>query len=92
MRSIGKRIRNLALGALAGGCLLQLGTCTPGNILGYVRNLNPCGSILACDPVTYRFLTSGYQGPGINVNVDPSCVYPPYCAVDPFVRTTTTTP
>jgi hypothetical protein len=92
MRPMRKRILALAATVLAGGSLLQIGTCTPNNILSYVRGLNPCGSLLACDPVTYTFLTSGYQGPGIDADIDPACVYPPYCPGDPFVSTGTTTP
>ena len=53
----------------------------------FLSNVNPCGSILFCDPATYRFLTSGYEGPGVDVNIDPACTFPPFCANDPFVQT-----
>lgn len=62
-------------------------------IINFVSNINPCGTVLNCDPSTYRFATSGYRGPGINPNIDPSCSYPPFCSppyaatIDPFVVT-----
>ncbi len=90
MRPMKKRIVGMALSLVAGGTLFQLGSCSVGSALGYISGLNPCGSILACDPVTYRFLTSGYRGPGADPTIDPTCTYPPYCAGDPFVQTLTT--
>lgn len=77
-RSIAK-MRVLAA-LLAGGSLFQLGAC-----FNYFRDFNYCGSVLACDPVEFRFLTSGYQGPGVDLEVDPACTFPPFCANDPFV-------
>ncbi len=82
-RSI-KWLRVAAL-TFAGGTAFQLGGC--GN-LHFLGQFNPCGTILNCDPVTYRFITSGYRGPGANPAVDPACVYPPYCTGDPFVSST----
>ncbi len=74
----------LAVLTFAGGTAFQLGGCGNMHFLG---QFNPCGTILNCDPVTYRFITSGYQGPGVNPSIDPACTYPPYCAGDPFVAT-----
>lgn len=54
-----------------GGCFEDLGV--------FVNNLNPCGSILNCDPTLYEFATSGYDGPGFDPDVDLACTYPPYC-------------
>ncbi|MBK9118964.1 MAG: hypothetical protein IPM18_05075 [Phycisphaerales bacterium] len=73
-------LRTLPLAAL-------LGTCFQGGcgVLRYVNNFNPCGTILNCDPVAYRFITSGYQGPGVNIDIDPACTFPPFCDGDPFV-------
>ena len=64
--------------------------CVTGCLSKVARNINPCGTILNCDPVTYRFIQSGYQGPGADPAVDPSCTYPPFCADDPFVATQAT--
>lgn len=71
------------------GMAFQLSSCTPGAIGGFFADLNPCGTILICDPLAYRFLTSGYEGPGVNYDIDPACTFPPYCpaSVDPFLGT-----
>jgi hypothetical protein len=68
--------------AVAGACM---GGC--GDIGPYLANINPCGTILNCDPVAYNFVTSGYKGPGADPSIDPACTYPPYCTGDPFVAT-----
>jgi hypothetical protein len=79
----------LTLGWLiAAGTCFQLGGCS--SLGSYIAKLNPCGTILNCDPVEYRFISSNYQGPGADPKVDPACTYPPFCADDPFVRSTTT--
>lgn len=79
-------LRALSLIACVGTCF-QLGGCGVGDALSYVAKINPCLTILACDPVTYEFVRSGYRGPGADPKVDPACTYPPYCANDPFVST-----
>lgn len=56
-----------------------------GGLGRYIANINPCGTILNCDPVEYRFVTSGYEGPGVDPKIDPACTYPPFCEDDPFV-------
>lgn len=73
-----------ASAAVVAGTCFQLGGCF-GGVGQFVSNLNPCGTILNCDPVEYRFITSGYEGPGANPGVDPTCTYPPFCDGDPFV-------
>ena len=73
---------------IAAGTCFQISSCS--SLGSYIANINPCGTVLNCDPVTYRFIQSNYQGPGANPSVDPSCTYPPFCANDPFVRTTAT--
>ena len=81
-------LRVLSVAAIFGTCY-QIGGCTLGGLGHYVANINPCGSILDCDPVQYRFITSGYDGPGADPDIDPACTYPPFCDNDPFVATQT---
>ncbi len=87
MRTLRLRTLRLAVAASAVGLTYQLGGCSISGIKHYVGSFNPCGTILNCDPVTYRFITSGYEGPGADPNVDPICTYPPFCPDDPFVAT-----
>ena len=65
---------------LAAGACLQIGGC---NVLGMARSaidsINPCGTILACNPRTYQFLRSGIDGPGVRPDIDPFCTYAPFC-------------
>lgn len=75
------RILRFAAVVFAAGTCLQVGTC-----ISYVSQLNPCGSVLNCDPVTYRFVRSGYEGPGAYPDIDPACTFPPFCDGDPFVE------
>jgi hypothetical protein len=79
------RLIRLTTLATIGGICLQLGGCL-GSAVSYAANINPCGTLLNCDPVTYDFITSGYEGPGADPDVDPACTYPPFCGpdVDPF--------
>jgi hypothetical protein len=72
--------------ALVGGALPLIG-CGPSDVAKFVANINPCGTILVCDPVEYRFFTSGYEGPGADPDIDPACTFPPFCEDDPFVAT-----
>lgn len=76
---------------LTGGVCFQFGGCSLLGTLGnFIGGFNPCGVILNCDPIEYNFLTSGYRGPGVDPDIDPSCTYPPYCdpeftqLADPF--------
>jgi hypothetical protein len=87
MRSSRFRLMRASVVAALVGVCVQLGGCSLGGIAQYVANINPCLSVLACDPVTYRFETSGYRGPGADPNIDPVCTYPPFCQGDPFVAT-----
>ena len=86
------RLLRIAIGVIAAGTLFQ-SSCSVNNALGFVRNYNPCGTVIDCTavggPAGYRFLTSGYKGPGANPAIDPACTYPPYCnfynpGSDPF--------
>ncbi len=76
----------LALAVLATGTVYQVGGCTASGIGHFIGQFNPCGTILNCDPIQYRFVRSGYVGPGADPSVDLFCTYPPYCGdqtVDP---------
>jgi hypothetical protein len=80
MRNSSSRWLKAAIMLSGAGALLGSGPC--GGLQGvasYVNNFNPCGAILNCDPMIYRFLTSGYKGPGADPSVDMACTYPPYC-------------
>ena len=63
--------------ALGAGAIVP--ACGVGSAAQFVARLNPCGTVLNCDPVAYQFIKSGYQGPGADPNVDLACTYPPYC-------------
>lgn len=81
-------LRRLAALGILGGTCFQFAGC-PADVLSYVRNFNPCGTILNCNPGTYAFISSGYKGPGANPKIDPACTFPPFCNVmtpgsDPF--------
>jgi len=82
-----KALLVLATLLAAGGVCFQAGGC---GALGLAQNLastiNPCGTILECDPATYLFLRSDIDGPGLSVFNDPYCTYPPFCtaAQDPI--------
>lgn len=77
-------LRAASIVVIAGTCF-QFGGCSPAGVVQYVANFNPCGTILDCDPVQYRFMTSGYDGPGADPDIDPACTFPPFCANDPFI-------
>ena len=59
--------------------LLNTGCDLLSTVTDAVSTINPCGTILACDPQEYQFITSGIDGPGINVEADPYCTNPPFC-------------
>jgi len=65
--------------AIGGTCLLVGGCDAIELAAGAIGGLNPCGTILACDPQEYRFVTSGIDGPGVVPDLDPFCTYPPFC-------------
>jgi hypothetical protein len=85
------KMLRLAVALLAGGMMFQVAGCSLGDSLAFLRDFNPCGTILNCDPVDYAFRTSGYQGPGVDPDIDPFCTYPPFCnpTVDPIAGRTT---
>ncbi len=69
----------LTLGLCAAGTLCQFGGCGFPELTSFLTSINPCGTILDCDPAQYTFATSGYSGPGVDLNVDMTCTFPPYC-------------
>ncbi len=71
----------------AGGILCQFGSCSLPNVLRGFANLNPCGTILACDPDAFLLATGDPDTPGANFDIDPFCTFPPFCsaAVDPIL-------
>ncbi len=79
------RIVRCAAAIATSGALFQIGGCSLSGAQNFLSELNPCGTILLCDPVEFRFLTSGYRGPGADPDIDPACTFPPFCAGDPFV-------
>lgn len=79
------RFARCAFGLALTGAVFQIAGCSLGGAQNFLSQLNPCGTILVCDPVEFRFLTSGYRGPGANPDIDPACTFPPFCAGDPFV-------
>jgi hypothetical protein len=88
MRSFRTRITRWSLTIATAGALFQLGGCSLGGAASFLRDFNPCGSVIDCSaiggPAGYRFLTSGYEGPGVDADIDPACTYPPFCTGDPF--------
>jgi hypothetical protein len=78
-RSLAAFVTTLAIG----GTCLQVGSCDAlGLAASAISGINPCGTILACDPQEYAFITSGIDGPGVRPDIDPFCVYPPFCTAD----------
>jgi hypothetical protein len=76
-------LRNASL--VAGGVTFQLGACSPEGLVNLVTGLNPCNSILNCDPQAFAFIASDIDGPGF-YEEDPFCSFPPFCttAQDPI--------
>lgn len=67
---------------VSGGMLMGLSCSGVGNLLGQV---NPCGTILACDPALYRLVAANIDGPGVRSDIDIFCTYPPFCPDDPIL-------
>jgi len=66
------------------GTVLQApGVGCGGKIL---RNVNPCGTVLNCDPLEYDLL---YQDHLPNYALDPTCTIPGFCGGTPFPPTRT---
>ncbi len=86
MHRFRKAFVTFATTVAAGGACFQLGGCDLfGLAASAVASINPCGTILACDPAMYDFATSGIDGPGVRPDIDPFCTYAPFCgAEDPI--------
>jgi hypothetical protein len=68
---------------ISGGSILNILGCNPvPALINGVTSVNPCGVILACDPREFSFITSGYEGPGVDPSLDIFCTYPPFCTQD----------
>ena len=65
-----------AMLVLTAGTLMQVGSlsCT-GMAEKVVNNVNPCGTILNCDPVEYDLLTTDFP----DWDLDPTCTIPGQC-------------
>ncbi len=81
MRNLRKPLVSLLTAASAGTCL-QLGPCGLPELRQLASSLNPCGTILLCDPRAFEFVQSGIDGPGVRPDVDPFCTFPPFCSQD----------
>lgn len=81
-----RRSRRLALAAYTAltATVLQFGSCGITDVGRFFARFNPCGSILTCDPATYEFVRSGYEGPGVDTSVNVFCTFPPYCDDTPI--------
>jgi len=51
------------------------------------RNVNPCGTILVCDPLEYDLLFNN-ENDWPNWDVDPTCTIPGFCGNTPFPPST----
>ncbi len=72
-------VGGLVAALLCGGTLLQV-EC----IGKVVRNVNPCGTILNCDPKEYDFM---WQDKFPDWDIDPTCTIPSMCGgVFPYPR------
>jgi len=61
-----------------GGACLQFSGCF-GGLTRLVNSINPCGTVLNCDPRVYQFVTSGIDSPGVRPDIDPFCTFAPFC-------------
>jgi hypothetical protein len=78
-----RMLATLASTLAVGGSCLQIGGCDVlGSAISVISDFNPCGTLLVCDPAEYEFITSGIDGPGVEPELDPFCVYPPFCSTD----------
>ena len=75
MRRMKKGLLAGMLAAAAAGNMFQLGCGALQNVVGQI---NPCGTVLACDPAVYTFVREDGRGP--------FCTFAPFCGpeVDPL--------
>jgi hypothetical protein len=69
-----QRATKLAL-ILTSGMLMQVDFSCTGVGEKLVNNVNPCGTILNCDPVEYDLLTTDFP----DWDIDPTCTVPGQC-------------
>ena len=80
MHRIQRSFAKLAVTLALGGACFQIGSCDIlGTAAAAIASINPCGTLLDCDPAYYQFITSGIDGPGVRADIDPFCTYPPFC-------------
>ena len=65
--------------AAVGACAVLGGCDLLGTAANAISNINPCGTLLNCDPAAYAFAQSGIDGPGVRPDLDPFCTFPPFC-------------
>lgn len=75
---------------LAGGMGVVFATNCTGVAEKVFNNVNPCGTVLNCDPLEYELLNNNYP----DWSWDPTCTIPGQCGTWPPNSTTsgTTTP
>lgn len=78
MKSLRRHCAHWTLLLASGATLFQFGGCFQ-DLGVFVNNFNPCGTVLNCDPGEFDFVTSGYDGPGFDPDVDLTCTFPPFC-------------
>jgi len=79
MRPLRTRFLGLVMSLVAGGTCLQVGGCSLEGLTNFVTSLNPCGTILNCNPQTFAFFMNDFSEPGVQPSVDPFCTWPPLC-------------
>ena len=70
-----KKIQMAVFAALATSIVLLMGVSCEGLGSKLVANVNPCGTILNCNPVEWDLLTTDYP----DWNKDPTCTIPGKC-------------
>jgi hypothetical protein len=65
--------------------ILFIGTTFQAGCLGtLMRNFNPCGTIIECDPLEYDYLAYGLPENAPDWDLDPTCTLPGFCGPVPF--------
>lgn len=78
-RSYYRKLMTLAAMS-TGGALFSLLSCDPfPALVNGISSVNPCPIVFLCLPAEYSFITSGYEGPGVDPSLDIFCTYPPFC-------------
>ncbi|GMU23928.1 MAG: hypothetical protein AMXMBFR13_40050 [Phycisphaerae bacterium] len=71
-----RQARYWKMGVQATMAAALMGTTFQAGCLGKVaRNVNPCGTVLACDPLEYDLLFTEYP----DWDLDPTCTIPGFC-------------